>query len=251
MKILNNILTVAVLFAIGYVALLSHCRGQENEALRQELADLQSNVEVINGQLVQIPVMAKALIGYENDFLTVVERLDSLNTTSSTVYVPAEGSYEVVFVEDTVAMAQIIQNHQLLAELLETSPGDTAAIQGVRATLDALYYHLYQVETNVQDHGFTFSPSATVSMCQDWEVRYGLDSRLYYDGHWGVGLGIGLDFPEPADDEEFLEDADIHAFISYRDLFGMRNIGLGLSGGRSFTKDQWLLGGAVQFYFKD
>jgi len=250
-KILNNVLTLLIVLGVAYLGLMSHCRGQENEALRQEIADLQGNVEVINGQVVQIPRLAKAVIAYEGDMLTIVERIDSLSHSVESIYIPPEGSYELVFVEDTVAMAEIIQNFQLLSQLMSTDPGDTTAIQNIQSTLDSLYLNLYKVDADIQTSGLTFSPMVWGGVGLDAEAQVGAGARVYYNGHWGGGLDFGLDFPEPQDTVEILEDVSLHAYVDYRGLFGLRNLGLGLDFGRGFIQKQWEVGGKLNFYFGD
>ena len=176
-----------------FLGVKSHCQGNQLQDVQQQLAQVQSSVEVVNGELERIPESVKTLTALSNQTLTVLKRLPSGQLVEEGVsgsYVPPEGSVVVTTHEDPSIADSISILQEELEELTQggLTEEELAQWEQIQTQLDSLQATLHYTDVDVENKGFTFVPSVGYGFTGEHDLRVG--TRFFYWNRFGAGMSV-------------------------------------------------------------
>lgn len=236
---------ISTLILVGvclFLGVKSHCQGNQLQDVQEQLANVQTSVEVVNGELEAIPQQVKTLTALSNRTLTVLKRLPSgefVEEGVSGTYVPPEGSIVVTTHEDPSVADSISILQQQLEELGQGGLSEEEMEQwnAIQAQIDSLQAHLTHTEVDVENKGFTFVPEIGYGFTGEHDVRVG--GRFFYWNRFGASAMADL---YEFDSEEWLNglnlqvDYRVPRFDNLAPSIGLHwdEDGFGITGGLNF-----------------
>ena len=177
---------------IGVLSLLLVQTWCNNRSTSAELARLQetgiANSLLIEELQTNMPDYTDAFLRVDGSYLALADKLGGLTTAVRDIYIPPEGSYEVTASFDS---SKIDDYNLLLAEYFSALQDPSSTVtDSLQTEILNFLYSMTTTSVDVTNHGFTVSPASHIGVTADGGVDIGVDTRLYYYNHFGVGLGL-------------------------------------------------------------
>lgn len=222
--------------------LLIYYQHEKISDLSEQVETLSKNTEDLSSASAQLLTEQEVFkLQMEEGYLTMVSRLDSLQVDISSVYIPPEGSYQVIMEQDSTIIPII---DSLWAEVIKAiADNDTVSVGNLHEQLMSFYNSLYTHKVVTETNGFCLTPALGVGMDDDAAFDVDLGARLFYLNRLGAGLTIGT---TPISDER---DLRVDAFVDYR-IPKLDNLAPKIYTGYGFMSEDWEVGLGINFLLR-
>jgi len=239
--LMNKLFSSIVIGVLLVLLLQGFCtqRSQQKEiqALKEDVTLQIDEVRELTGQF---PDYTDAFTKFNGQYLVLADRFDSLSAQMDRIYIPAEGSYQITTVIDSTKL--VAYNEAIEALLTLDANVSDATRDSLQQEILSLLYATVNQEIDVQYRGFTLAPEAGISYNSSGDFEVTLGSRIAYWNHWGLGVegSIGIDDTH---------DLSLGLYGDYRDIWGLRNLGIGIGVQRKFAPRETNFNLGVHNYF--
>jgi hypothetical protein len=215
----------------------------------EKISDLNDQLEIITANSENLSEASASLLAeqeifklqMEQDYLVMVSRIDSLQVDVNSIYIPPEGSYQVIMEQDS-ALLPVIDS--LWAEVIKAiAENDTVAVGNLHEQLQNFYNSLYTHKVVTETSGFCLTPAIGGGIDDDATFDVDLGARLFYLNRFSAGLSVGT---TPLADERDIR-ADL--FVDYR-IPKLDNLAPKIYGGYGLISEDWEIGLGVNFLLR-